>query len=112
MKFFDADDFAALGNIAQAVANSANAKLERDGKVVEVELGFVGQVYNSNLFRSETKAKALLINIEPIETCVHPKEKIKVISKARQDVDGARISTWYECECGIEVEPKEFEEIK
>lgn len=116
MKFFTTEDFHRywMGKVStcssEQAAEAANAKLEREGKVVEVQLGFVGQVYNSNLFSSETKVKALLINIEPLETCKHPKEKIGVRSLFKIGVADFKDGN-YECECGAKVKPKEFEEI-
>lgn len=61
--------------------------------------------------KGEATHKATLVNIEPIEKCTHPKEKI------------SRYLPWtynhtmplyilYECKCGARVQPKGFEEIK
>lgn len=48
--------------------------------------------------------KAILINIEPIEKCNHPKEKVK-------DYFPSDLRVLYQCRCGKTVQPKEFEEI-
>lgn len=67
MSFFKPEDFPDTGAYSIEAANRANAKLEREGEVVEVKLGFVGQVYNCPAIESSSKARALLINVEPIE---------------------------------------------
>lgn len=53
--------------------------------------------------------KALLINIEPIEKCNHPKEKVRRFSGAH--VEGENIG-FFVCECGAKVHPCSYEEIK
>lgn len=55
----------------------------------------------------ESDIKALLINIEPIEQCKHPKEKVKYLEAESEKY----VSFWF-CECGVKVQPKGFEEVK
>lgn len=104
MKFFITEDFdLVLSNrsleVLDSVVKIANAKLERKGKIV--------YNYRNNLeygwFDTSTSSshKALLINIETIEKCAHPPEKIQTVS----------IVEW-QCECGKYVRPIGFEEIK
>lgn len=95
-----------------SIANLANAKLERKGKVVYASDLSVVEWYSETPEFKPTH-KALLINIEPIEKCKHPAEKVKSKSEA---IYGAfigqliKLDSWYECECGAKVKPKEFEE--
>jgi hypothetical protein len=92
----------------EEAARVANAKLEREGKVVYTNVHKLNLTwYESNSCKEDTH-KALLINIEPIETCKHPKEKVCSI---RNIMNANEIICW-KCECGAKVQPKEFEEVK
>ena len=66
--------------------------------------------------------------IEPIEKCSHPKEKVKIYPQfnlqaqqqqaAMTDFEkqyfrlGQYAETYYQCECGARVQPKEFEAVE
>lgn len=72
--------------------------IKENGKVV---YGYSGMVGGTDEVRLQDHThKALLINIEPIEKCKHPKEKVKLWDCGIN----------YECECGAQVEPAEFKE--
>ena len=110
MKFFKPEDFqVALGEYGMGLqaANLANAKLEREGKVVyQYNKGPWSQTsLESFTGIKEQDHRALLINIEPIEKCTHPKEKVNEI------YDGGYPIGEFQCECGAKVKPKEFEEV-
>lgn len=115
MSFFKPEDFI-YGFLeterCHAIAEIANAKLEKEGTVVYTE-------YRNEVVLNETKAwvtykttggthKALLINIEPMSKCEHPKEKVKVIKEGYVYAD----DTNFQCECGAVVRPSVFEEVK
>lgn len=108
MKFFKPDDFDF--DTLEQCANFANAKLEREGKTVYTD-HITDPFWSDENDKYETH-KALLINIEPIEKCEHPKNKI-----IRRRVDFSVINQVatniiYECECGARVEPESFKECK
>lgn len=105
MKFFKPEDFLP-GNdfykitwddvVRKQLADRANAKLEREGKVV---FGIPGaDLWEEALYSSSTHT-AVLINIEPIEKCTHPAEKV-----VQTTID-------FQCPCGAKLKPKTFEEI-
>ena len=108
MNFFKPEDFKHSSNsplISSDAADIANAKLEREGKVV---YGYQHDydeewVFHSNESPEEHTHKALLINIEPIAKCEHPKEKVKL--------EGTPPIAFY-CECGVKVKPTSFAEVK
>lgn len=131
MKFFKPEDFLCTTNIPllpTEACNLANAKLEREGKIVYGHNGksvadhfpdaffwrpddlVNGDVlYNGKIAHSTHKA--LLINIEPIEKCTHPSEKVK--TQWRREFhclrdEGIEVKEW-QCECGAKVKPKSFE---
>ena len=114
MKFFKPEDFqqycGPFNHIsAKEIALIANTKLEKEGVPVysdNTRTG-VGDLYP--WCESQTKEdthKALLICIEPINKCKHPKNKVKMKDSINNGEE------WYKCECGAEVRPKEFEEVK
>lgn len=117
MKFFKPEDFKydsfVFGetnyiNIEYA-SNRANEKLEREARVV---YGVIESTFNYLVTKEAlgfgtsplklSTHKALLINIEPIEDCKHPKEKVCI---KRNLVSH---TSWYECSCGVEVEPTTY----
>lgn len=130
MKFFKPEDFLCTTNIPllpTEACNLANAKLEREGKIVYGHNGksvadhfpdaffwrpddlVNGDVlYNGKIAHSTHKA--LLINIEPIEKCVHPTEKVHIFYN--YDDLGREIVEGFECSCGIRVQATKFEEVK
>lgn len=136
LEFFKPEDFegpAALNRwvkhgsyeyteILKFVSERANQKLESEGKVVT---GFYDDPnsgkhpqYESWLFTDKSKPrdshKALLINIEPIEKCTHPAEKIRQMNWS-EPVEGfnrgfrVTMDAIFQCECGAKVKPKSFE---
>jgi hypothetical protein len=108
MKFFKLEDFD-LDEIAnsQDIIDIVNAKLEREGKVVYSNNA---HGWNENGPCISLK-KALLINIEPIEKCTHPVEKVGLVSSS-DTVNGnpARIDEFF-CGCGVKVKPKSYEVV-
>lgn len=114
-KFFKPEDFHNQPNfhttsleLAGRIATTANEKLEREGLRVNGILGKVwAQIHPSdgwkeiNFNQERSTHKALLINIEQIEECKHPNNKIELVN-----------CRYYECECGVKVKPTSFEEIK
>lgn len=118
MKFFNPEDFVLSAHpeiptdkwVQMTVASIANAKLEREGKVVyKINNGYQLS-WNENPLTSlggEGSLKALLICIEPIEKCKH--------IKATAGIDFSfphKTIIEYICECGARVKPSSFEEIK
>lgn len=124
MKFFKPEDFdreflnTATSVTTELIAHSlaceiANTKLEREGKVVESVLMDDGSWYASTNGCMMKTHKALLINIEPIEACNHPKEKVRpdcTIYVINGFTTGGE--NHFRCECGAKLKPLTFEEIK
>lgn len=90
------------------ITEIANAKLEREGKVIYGnELTWTLDLYQTD------KRKALLINIEPIEPiekCTHPLSKLGFIR--REEIGNYEESLALRCLCGAIVKPLSFEEVK
>lgn len=117
MKFFKPEDFEDISYkiatlqlaFAAEVAHIANTKLEREGKVV-----FCGQNGWANDPKHADKIthKALLIAIEPIEKCTHPKEKVSEIQDRIPAGRKIELQTYYQCECGVRVVPESFREVE
>ena len=114
MSFFKAEDFI-FDNYEinlKKIADVANAKLEREGKVL---YGTIPKISNGRspefdgpfqiTDNDHVTHKALLINIEPIEKCKHEKEKIK-------EQRGLPFYPEFKCECGAKVKPTSFEEVE
>lgn len=122
-KFFNFTDFIEQCNSADQadhIANAANAKLERESKVVysyrpdltwftnqtsgSKECTYCGgdEIECCRFYKIDPvdTHKALLINIETIEKCTHPEEKIR-----KQEWPYGL------CECGIRVKPAKFEPV-
>ncbi len=100
MKFFKPEDFVETSlflTMPQLIKNfceGANAKLEREGLVIDgTRVGF-GE-------------KALLISLGPIAKCTHPSEK--VVQLFKHDKETGNIIKFYNCDCGARVKPKSFE---
>lgn len=96
------------------VANLANAKLEREGKVVygKYKNDSHWEIIFSDCVATSDTHKALIINIEKIEKCKHPAEYLFLEAFV---VDGIRVPRLgvYTCEkCGAKVKPTVFEEVK
>lgn len=107
MDFFKPEDFSPFENHERALADFCNAKLAREGQVVwQSDFGKIWLDREDHTARPINKA--LLIRIEKIETCKHEKEKIKEIPAPKWST---RIS-WHVCECGANVKPTSFEEVK
>lgn len=91
----------------------ANAKLENyikeHGKVVYAPNISYAEWRFEGFLENQKRARAILINIEPIQKCEHPKEKvdynIKMLSESRYGGE-------YLCECGAKVEPVEFRAVE
>ncbi len=118
MKFFEANDFA--GNThewenskfirVEYAVDICNAKLEREGKVVYSTHGAMFSITHK---ASNDGLKALLINIESLEACKHPKEKVfkKKFLSIGPASEGKTPGEYYKCECGARVEPSGFEVV-
>ncbi len=93
-----------------------SAKLEREGKVVygsePEDKETYSALYGEGNNRYSTH-KALLINIEPIEVCTHPKEKVfkKKFLSIGPASEGKTPGEYYKCECGARVKPSVFEVV-
>lgn len=80
----------------------ANAKLELEGKVVYSNT-VQHTWHNVNKPYPTEDYKGLIINIERMDKCTHPKEKVFSIY---MDVTSAE----FKCECGVRVKPSGYEE--
>jgi len=111
MKFFKSEDFlhaAHLPFTSSDAADLANAKLEREGRIVygrdsycawgETESQFETAIGNQD----KCNQKAFLINIEHIEECEHATYRVGPTS-----TQGIFI-----CNCGAKVRPKNFETVR
>jgi len=114
MKFFVASDFVEsskhvggmiFAETPNAIAERANAKLIKDGKVVhtaETDMAGGKVWYQADqLPHPGPTHKALLINIEKIEKCTHPAEKVGGIYQSGGMPE-------FQCECGVKVVPESF----
>lgn len=112
MKFFKPEDFEDnYASAAQSIASLANAKLEREGKIINFEKDYLNNLfYDGKNKKTFFISKALVINIEPIGRCEHPRDKVRWIECGTSGE--TNIYKQYECECGAKVQPKKFEEIK
>lgn len=108
MEFFTEKDFEGSGISHTATAAAiANDKLEREAKIVYTHC--LERTWRQIPWDHEKQRgvifKALLINIEPVERCKHPKEK--VTTNLEYGFEWTHI-----CICGAKVQPSIFEEIK
>lgn len=104
---------------SHSAAHSANHRLnewlEKNSTTV-CRMPIVGRMSNWTELTALAKIAdnhtetALLICIEPVEECKHPKEKI--MASATYFGPGNMVLTCkFICQCGVKVQPKEFEEI-
>lgn len=117
--FFKPEDFlnfdGRLGAepICNQIASMANVKLEREGKVVYGQIKdhqILGNLCNFDTEKIESdNYQALLINIESIEKCKHPKDKIQQATFFDVETK-TRYPVWY-CQCGITLEPDTFKVV-
>lgn len=95
-----------------------DAWIKENGKVVfgkiEVLKSPEGDSFSFFNFcdKNFTTHKALLINIEPIEKCTHPKEKVTGTGIMNVYPQTKKLLPQFECDCGAKVRPKEFEAIE
>lgn len=122
MKFFMAEDFRfseknlnGTMNLepAERMAHIANAKLLREAKVVYGSYNSVDSHGNwtSDVNKTIDTHKALLINVEPIEKCEHPINKCYWTGTYIKSTL-EKNTPLFKCECGNEVTPAKFEEVK
>lgn len=104
MSFFKPEDFEGWPHEREQIANLANAKLEREARNVFLNLSREGILLDITGFNRKQSHKALLINIEPIDKCKHPQEKVEALTLNSQPYV-------YRCKCGVLVEPESFKEI-
>ncbi len=117
MNFFKTEDFVNYGEEQwekPCLIKPSEAAVKANEKLINLGLRVYGKVepssytdFSSREHESDTH-KALLINLEPIKECPHPKEKVREFRNT--NFDGPVYI--YECNCGARVQPKEFEEIK
>lgn len=122
IEFFKPSDFEKYLTDAytqQLSADLANEKLEKEAKPVfgspngKSTTYVAGQIWNTyNDVTQRNTHKALLINIEPLEICTHPKEKVK--HHLGKGINGPfePFRQYFECDCGVIVKPIAFKEIK
>lgn len=105
--FFVPEDFGGdilTDRYKENIARIANAKLEREGKIVYgLDLAGMYGPFETKY----SKYKAILINIEPIEKCTHPKEKVRMICEQEKPLNTGA----FFCDCGVVVTPESFKEI-
>src|ERR1019366_7203771 len=100
MKFFKPEDFPTTYRNhglrdPEECAEIANAKLEREGKIVySNEAAFTWRFSDESI-----EHRAILINIENIEPCTHSLDKVSVMLNTYTNIK------YYQCKCGIEVVP-------
>lgn len=119
MKFFKLEDFTSVDGYdfqidpytAKVLSDMANAKLEKEGKVVfqHKDDKIIWQEYK-NPFLAMTqdcqgRNKALLISTEHIEECKHEYEKVRLSNHNGPSVR-------FTCSCGKRVTPSVFKERK
>lgn len=123
MKFFKPEDFKVTGigyeEESQRLAALANAKIEREGAVVygKSDYRLTSFATDKNIqFQDGSFAthKALLINIESIEKCRHPKEKVKEELEFIKKYSGpySDVQVNHKCDCGAKVTPASFEVVE
>lgn len=121
MSFFRPEDFNWLleeigsSSLRVSIADMANAKIDKEGIVLYRDMIDAAKGYPwyqpGELSHPHPSHKAILINIEPIEKCKHPKEKVK--PQIIEDWDKTKnysfcsIDTFI-CECGARVKPSQF----
>lgn len=134
-KFFNYTDFIDQCNSADQadhIANLANAKLEREAKIVYSYRPDLTWFTNQTIpnkecmycGRTETECcrfykidpvdthKALLINIEVIKKCKHENVRGTRLGDFEKIAKLSKVMDFYECvDCGKEVKPKTFEEV-
>lgn len=110
MKFFKPEDFdsyhsyPAQMNATAVMANIANGKLEREGKIVySNEAGFTWRPSDESRDK-----QAILINIQQLEKCEHKWNDIWALEK---NIAG-KFTGVMNCRCGIKVQSKGFEEVE
>lgn len=113
MMFFKPEDFPIeFGQHDQSLAaHAANVKLQEEGRVF-YSYGSQDLWYSENEAANETKSqvdsvKGVLINIEPLEKCDHPVEKVESYSFCHDPK-----SKYFKCECGSVVRPQKFYEVE
>lgn len=109
-------DFSTDSSVRYNVAIAANTKLKREGRVVYGYSMSHEEAWTIGKGAIDTH-KALLINIEPLQACLHPKEKVKIsIKEGFEKLEGCMVPMYqnesYVCECGARVEPSGFSEVK
>lgn len=117
MGFFKPEDFEDSQGYksysSQVMAALANAKLEREGDLIWTDTMGKDHLWWTNPENKTVKNyKALLINIEPIEKCKHPMEKIKFNYIFDNGYGKGPSDTHLICECGAKVKPTSFEEVE
>lgn len=107
MKYFIPEDFYGVFERQidrEYASNAANEKLKCCGKVI---YGSISESMNNLRDWSMNKSnytthKAIVINIQLIEKCEHPNEKVGVCMNPCTGIK------YYKCYCGIEVIPSTF----
>lgn len=111
-KFFKPEDFEMQKFSPEQISDFANRKLELSGKVVyDCGNGLLTHTENYDTIYKPIY-KAILINIEPIEKCTHPKEKVQTDRVISHDPTLYSNFLTFFCECGVRVKPDSFKEVK
>lgn len=124
MKFFKAEDFEgkqcdSIFNAFERMSEIANTKLEKEGLTVygtkvfqdrEITKWFTEKQIDSIHGVNWSTHRGLLINVEPIEKCNHPKEKVRYVDLTIGTFAECRACFVWKCECGKVVEPELFTE--
>lgn len=122
---FDIADFRFQGKITEQsllVRDQAQAQLDK-WLASAMTVYTVNSLFNMDSFTvhktpMDKGHKALLIKIEEIKKCEHPKEKVQVsviefFTKGPTiKMNGTGFANNYFCQCGARVEPTEFKEVK
>lgn len=95
--------------IAAEIANKKLAEWLKDAPTVYGCKWDTGMNYFTTNKSDTDTHKARLIMIEPIVKCTHPKEKVNI---GVHNNGGLLSAEYYECECGANVRPSGFEEVK
>jgi len=107
MKLFKAEDFAPL-DTQEDHARNANALLEKNCRIVYGNNSDSSNAWSEIQYSDSDTHQAILINIQPIQKCIHSKEKVDYIGPNLYDRGSG---DYFLCECGMKVSPIGFEEV-
>lgn len=110
MNFFTPKDFHEIASAhdGRLISDIANVKLAKHGVLV-FGSNAVGWTISRNTY---DRQKAILINIEPIQKCEHPKDEVTRLDFYDHGPSKDIYQTSYKCQCGATVYPNSFSEEK